>query len=270
MKQLSAAFLLSILPISFTPKAVRRRLSLMKCIHLIACLIFFCGFHQIRAAEAFSTSKGKVVVTPINHATMVVEWDGKTIYVDPVGQPDWYKRFPKPDVVLLTHVHGDHYREAVLKVVCRAASTQLVAPPALAGVLGGDLKSKTISLGNGASTDKLGFKLEAVASYNTTPPRKRFHPKGQGNGYVLNLGGKRIYISGDTEGTPEMLALKNIDVAFLCMNLPYTMDVTAAANAVKVFKPKVVYPYHSRGQDTAKFKILVGSAAEVRLRNWYK
>jgi L-ascorbate metabolism protein UlaG (beta-lactamase superfamily) len=116
----------------------------------------------------------------------------------------------------------------------------------------------------------VGFKLEAVASYNTTPPRKRFHPKGQGNGYVLNLGGKRIYVSGDTEGTPEMLALKNIDVAFLCMNLPYTMDVKAAAKAVKAFKPKVVYPYHSRGQDTATFKKLVGDAAEVRLRNWYK
>ncbi len=87
---------------------------------------------------------------------------------------------------------------------------------------------------------------------------------------MLNLGGKRIYISGDTEGTPEMLALKNIDIAFLCMNLPYTMDVTAAAKAVKVFKPKVVFPYHSRGQDTAKFKDLVGGVAEVRLLNWYK
>ena len=125
-------------------------------------------------------------------------------------------------------------------------------------------------MASGADTGKVGFKLEAVASYNTTPPRKRFHPKGQGNGYVLNLGGKRIYISGDTEGTPEMLALKGIDVAFLCMNLPYTMDVDAAAKAVKAFKPKVVYPYHSRGQDTSKFKALVGGAAEVRLVNWYK
>ena len=138
--------------------------------------MFLCGFHQIQAAEAFSTTKGKVVVTPINHATMVIEWNGKIIYVDPVGEPDWYKRFPKPDVVLLTHVHGDHYREAVLKIVCGAASTQLVAPPALKEILVGDLKSKTISLANGASTDKIGFMLEAVASYNTTPPRKRFHP----------------------------------------------------------------------------------------------
>jgi len=232
-------------------------------------VVILCAFHNIHAAEEFKTSKGKVVITPINHATMVVEWDGKIIYVDPVGQPDWYKNFSKPDVILLTHVHGDHYKEAVLKSVV-GPKTKIIAPPALVGVLSGALKSAAIAVASGTDTKKLGFKLEAVASYNTTPPRKRFHPKGQGNGYVLNLGGKRIYISGDTEGTPEMLALKDIDVAFLCMNLPYTMDVAAAAIAVKAFKPKVVYPYHSRGQDTAKFKALVGDGAEVRLRNWYK
>ena len=220
------------------------------------------------AAEKFKTDEGSAIITPINHATLVVEWDGKTIYVDPVGQPTWYKSFAKPDLVLLTHVHGDHYREAVLTAVV-GPKTRIVAPPALTDLLNANLKAKTIPLANSATTDKVGFKLEAVASYNTTPPRKRFHPKGQGNGYVLNLGGTRIYVSGDTEGTPEMRALKGIDVAFLCMNLPYTMDVAAAAEAVKAFKPKVVYPYHSRGQDTAKFKTLVGTTAEVRLRNWY-
>ena len=233
-------------------------------------LVAFLPFLKLSfAAEEFKTAKGKLIITPINHATLVIEWSGKTIYVDPVGMADWYKAFPKPDLVLLTHIHGDHYREAVLNVVV-GPKTQLVAPPALAGLLSAGLKAKAIAVANGDSTDKVGFKLEAVASYNTTPPRKRFHPKGQGNGYVLNLGGKRIYISGDTEETPEMLALKNIDVAFLCMNLPYTMDVKAAAKAVKAFKPKVVYPYHSRGQDTATFKKLVGNSAEVRLRNWYK
>lgn len=224
---------------------------------------------SLSAAEKFKTTKGDAVITPINHATLVVEWGGKTIYVDPVGQPEWYQAFPKPDLVLVTHIHGDHFREAVLKAVA-GSKTQIVVPPALGPVLSDGLKTKALSLANGAATDKVGFKLEAVASYNTTPPRKRFHPKGQGNGYVLNLGGTRIYVSGDTEGTPEMRALKGIDVAFLCMNLPYTMDVAAAAEAVKAFKPKVVYPYHSRGQDTAKFKTLVGETAEVRLRNWYK
>jgi len=241
----------------------------MNTLRLFVLLAILISGQPALAAEEFKTAKGKLIITPINHATLVIEWGGKTIYVDPVGQVAWYKAFPKPDLVLLTHIHGDHYREAILQTVV-GPKTQLVAPPALASVFGKELKAKTIAVANGGSTDKVGFKLEAVASYNTTPPRKRFHPKGQGNGYVLNLGGKRVYLSGDTEGTPEMSALKNIDVAFLCMNLPYTMDVAAAAKAVKGFRPKVVYPYHSRGQDTAKFKALVGDAAEVRLRNWYK
>jgi L-ascorbate metabolism protein UlaG (beta-lactamase superfamily) len=241
----------------------------MNPLRLIILLAFLLSDGLALAAEEFKTAKGKLIITPINHATLVIEWNGKTIYVDPVGQAAWYKAFPKPDLVLLTHIHGDHYRAAILQAVV-GPKTQLVASPTLASVLEKELKAKTITVANGASTDKVGFKLEAVASYNTTPPRKRFHPKGQGNGYVLNLGGKRIYLSGDTEGTPEMLALKDIDVAFLCMNLPYTMDVAAAAKAVRAFKPKVVYPYHSRGQDTVKFKALVGDAAEVRLRDWYK
>ena len=241
----------------------------MNPLRLIILLAFLLSGGLALAAEEFKTAKGKLIITPINHATLVIEWNGKTIYVDPVGQAAWYKAFPKPDLVLLTHIHGDHYRAAILQAVV-GPKTQLVASPTLASVLEKELKAKTITVANGASTDKVGFKLEAVASYNTTPPRKRFHPKGQGNGYVLNLGGKRLYLSGDTEGTPEMLALKDIDVAFLCMNLPYTMDVAAAAKAVRAFKPKVVYPYHSRGQDTVKFKALVGDAAEVRLRDWYK
>ena len=248
---------------------LRNVISDMNPLQLIILFTLLLSARPAIAAEEFTTTKGKLIITPINHATLVIEWGGKTIYVDPVGQAAWYKTFPKPDLVLLTHIHGDHYRAAILDTVV-GPKTQLVAPPALAGVLENELKAKTLTVANGTSTDKVGFKLEAVASYNTTPPRKRFHPKGQGNGYVLNLGGKRIYVSGDTEGTPEMRALKNIDVAFLCMNLPYTMDVAAAAKAVQAFKPKVVYPYHSRGQDTAKFKALVGDAAEVRLRNWYK
>ncbi len=105
--------------------------------------------------------------------------------------------------------------------------------------------------------------------YNLTEDRLKFHSKGRGNGYVLTLGGKRIYISGDTEDVPEMRALKDIDVAFVCMNLPYTMSPEQAASAVKEFKPKAVYPYHYRGSDVQKFKELVGPASEVRIREWY-
>jgi len=157
----------------------------------------------------------------------------------------------------------------VLKAVA-GPKTKLITPPQLLKALPANLQKQATGLASGKHTEAIGLKVSAVAGYNLTPARKKYHPKGQGNGYVLTIGGKRIYLSGDTEGTPEMLALKDIDVAFLCMNLPYTMDVVAAAKAVRGFKPKVVYPYHSRGQDTATFKKLVGNTVEVRLRNWYK
>ena len=121
---------------------------------------------------------------------------------------------------------------------------------------------------NGKSVEKAGIKVEAVQMYNLTPTRLRFHNKGRGNGYVMAFGGKRAYVSGDTEDIPEMRALKKIDVAFVCMNLPFTMTPEQAADAVQEFKPKTVYPYHYRGSDTAKFKKLVGDASEVSLRDW--
>ena len=121
---------------------------------------------------------------------------------------------------------------------------------------------------NGKSVEKAGIKVEAVPMYNLTPTRLRFHNKGRGNGYVMAFGGKRVYVSGDTEDIPEMRALKKIGVAFVCMNLPYTMTPEQAADAVREFKPKTVYPYHYRGSDTAKFKKLVGDASEVSLRDW--
>ena len=117
-----------------------------------------------------------------------------------------------------------------------------------------------------------GVKIEAIAAYNLAAERQRYHPKGRGNGYVLTLGDKRVYVSGDTEDVPEMRALKDIDVAFLCMNLPFTMTVEQAAGAVRAFRPKVVYPYHCRGSDLEKFRQLVGTepGVEVRLRDWYR
>jgi len=132
-----------------------------------------------------------------------------------------------------------------------------------------DLKSQATSIGNGESGTLRDIPIEAVPAYNTTADRLQFHPKGVGNGYILTFGDKRIYIAGDTEDTPEMRALNDIEVAFLPMNLPYTMTVEQAADAVKAFKPRVVYPYHSRGSDIEAFSALVGDAAEVRLRNWY-
>ena len=124
-------------------------------------------------------------------------------------------------------------------------------------------------LANGEKTEAAGIAIEAVPAYNTTPGKEKFHPKGRDNGYVLTMGGKRVYVAGDTEDTPEMRALKGIDVAFLPMNLPYTMSVEKAAEAIRAFKPKVVYPYHFRSRDGTKadleeLKRLVGEEAESR------
>src|SRR6185436_1926633 len=150
--------------------------------------------------------------------------------------------------------------------------TKIVVPKAVADQLPAELKSKAIVIANGEKKEVQGVAIEAVPMYNLTEDRLKFHTKGRGNGYVVTVGGKRVYISGDTEDIPEMRALKNIDVAFICMNLPYTMTEEQAASAVREFKPKIVYPYHYRGSDAGKFEKLVGSDSgiEVRLRDWYK
>jgi L-ascorbate metabolism protein UlaG (beta-lactamase superfamily) len=230
-----------------------------------------------RAAESAGsvdevpTAGGDLRIHPINHATLALQWKGKTIYVDPVGGAGAFRGLPAPDLILLTDVHFDHLNKETLTAVVRP-TTQLVAPPAVVEQLPAELRARAIVLSNGQSRVVADLKLEAVAAYNLTPDRMKFHAQGRGNGYVLALGGKRVYLSGDTEDTPEMRALKDIDVAFLCMNLPYTMDVEQAARAVRAFKPKIVYPYHYRGADLEKFKRLVGDAdgVEVRLRDWYK
>jgi L-ascorbate metabolism protein UlaG (beta-lactamase superfamily) len=145
----------------------------------------------------------------------------------------------------------------------------LTAPKIVVDGLPEPMKAKAKPIGNGETSEVAGLPLAAVAAYNTTPDRLKFHPKGVGNGYVLTIGDKRIYMAGDTEDIPEMRALTGIDVAFLPMNLPYTMTEEQAADAVRAFKPKVVYPYHYKGSDPKKFATLVGDASEVRLVDWY-
>jgi L-ascorbate metabolism protein UlaG (beta-lactamase superfamily) len=198
-------------------------------------------------------------------------WNGKTIYVDPVGGAKRFAGLPGPDLILITDIHGDHHDNGTLEAMATDKAA-LVAPAAVAEKLPEKLRRQTTVLANGQTKTVAGVSIEALPMYNLTADRLKFHTKGRGNGYVVTLGGRRVYISGDTEDIPEMRALKNIDVAFVCMNLPYTMTVEQAAGAVRAFKPKVVYPYHYRGSDTEKFKQLVGndSGVEVRLRDWYK
>jgi L-ascorbate metabolism protein UlaG (beta-lactamase superfamily) len=251
-----------------------RRLGLR--LALAGLLALLAGAGAVRAADALTgdripTLQGDLVLHPINHATLALQWNGLTLCVDPVGGAGRFADLPRPDLILLTDVHGDHLDAATLKALV-GEKTRLVAPPAAAGQLPAEWRSRITELANGQTNTVLGVAIEAIPAYNLSADRQKFHARGRGNGYVLTLGGKRVYLSGDTEDIPEMRALKAIDVAFVCMNLPYTMTVEQAAGAVRAFKPKVVYPYHYRGSDLEAFKRLVSEdpGIEVRLRDWYQ
>lgn len=248
-----------------------------KTILALPLLALFLGVGAVstRAADKLTgdvipATGGDVIIHPINHATFAMAWGDKVIYTDPVGGANGFDGLPRPDLILLTHAHGDHFSVETLQAVA-SNKTVLVAPPSVAAQLPETLRAQTVVMTNGETKTVAGISIEAMAAYNTTPAHAQFHPKGVGNGYVVTLGDRRIYVSGDTEDIPEMRALKNIDVAFICINQPYTMTEEQAASAVLAFKPKIVYPYHSRGSDMEKFKNLVGadSGVEVRLLNWY-
>ena len=224
--------------------------------------------------DTLPTARGDLVVVPIDHASLAIRWDGKTIFVDPVGGAALYQGLPAPDLILVTHTHGDHLNAPTIRAVAKAG-TVLVVPQAVSTAIagaGGDGNAEQRILANGEKATVGDIEVEAVPMYNLTSDRLGYHAKGVGNGYVIDLGGTRAYFSGDTEDIPEMRALPNISLAFLCMNLPFTMTPEQAASAVLEFKPRVVYPYHYRGQDPQKFKTLVEAGAEeiqVRIRNWY-
>ncbi len=224
-------------------------------------------------ADVFETASGTITVHPVAHASFVMETPAGTIYADPVGEASAYADFPAPDLILVTHEHGDHYNAETLAALM-GEGTVLVVNPAVHAMLSDDMKARATSIGNGESTEALGVTIDAIPAYNITEGRLDFHPEGRDNGYVLTVDGFRVYISGDTEDTAEMRALENIDLAFLCMNLPFTMTAEAAASAVAEFQPKAVYPYHYRGrdngtQDPAEFAAMVGDAAEVKMGDWY-
>ena len=227
---------------------------------------------QLPAPEQYKVKGGTLSIQPVMHATMVMSYHKKTIYVDPTGGAEAFKGMANPDIIIITDIHGDHMDAKTLQAINTQKATFIV-PKAVADKLPADLKKQNlIVLNNGESRKVGGINIEAMPMYNLPEAADAFHTKGRGNGYVLTIGGKRVYISGDTEDIPEMRALKNIDIAFVCMNLPYTMDVNQAAPGVVAFKPKVVYPYHYRGQDVNIFKKLVNEAdkdIEVKLVNWY-
>jgi L-ascorbate metabolism protein UlaG (beta-lactamase superfamily) len=242
---------------------------------VVACLsLVVVGRAGTDSDTTIATENGPLVIHPVEHATFVMQWNGKTIAVDPIGGAASFASFGKPDVILITHIHGDHLSVDTVNAVAQP-STLIVAPASVAQEFPSTDRDRITVVANGESVTWGDSVIEAVPMYNLTPERQNFHPKGRGNGYVVTLGNTRVYIAGDTEDIPEMRSLENIDVAFVCMNLPYTMDVDAAADAVREFKPKVVIPYHYRGQggmsDLDAFRSLVSNDPniEVRLLDWY-
>ncbi|MGC9954734.1 MAG: MBL fold metallo-hydrolase [Rhizomicrobium sp.] len=231
--------------------------------------------------DAVATAKGALEIHAIHHASLMLTWNGRRVLVDPAPIDEakganpaaGYAALPKPDAIVVTHIHFDHFNVPIIEAVA-GANTVIVAPQNVYDALPADLKAKTKVMKNGDKDVVDAIPVEAVPAYNTTPDRTKFHPKGVGNGYILTLGGKRIYIAGDTEKTPELAHLAAIDVAFVPMNLPYTQTVDAAARWVKDFKPGIVYPYHFRNgdgtmSDLAAFRTQVGTTSDVRLLHWY-
>ena len=231
----------------------------------------FAAAAQETTQNRFDTDGGQMVVHPVSHASFVIEAPDLVIYVDPVGEAAAYSQLPAPDLILLTHEHGDHFSTETLSAVAGDVA-QLITNPAVHGMLPEDLRSRATALANGESAEVAGIAIEAIPAYNTTQDRLEFHPQGRDNGYLLGIDGRRVYIAGDTEDIPEMRALENIDVAFLPMNLPYTMDINQAAEAVQAFQPRYVYPYHYGDSDLQEFASLVeasGAPTVVILGNWY-
>lgn len=219
----------------------------------------------------------EVTVYPIFHGSVVLTEGDRTVFVDPYNGAERYTKFGAPDLLMITHTHGDHMDMQTLEELDLSKAT-LVAPQAVADALA-DLKFAEVKvLKNDESGEAHGMRVEAVPAYNLPSAPKMFHPKGDFNGYVLNIGAERYYFSGDTQDVPEIRALKGIDYAFVCMNQPYTMTVEAAADMVSEMLPEVVYPYHYRNQDKTfsdldQFELLVKESApavEVRKLDWYE
>lgn len=225
--------------------------------------------------DHLATDSGDAILHPViqSHACVLVTWNGKVICSDPsdpTASSPLFAGLPKADVIVVTHVHSDHYRNTTLAFMLDTDGV-IFAPLAVYNLMTTALKAKTTILANGQSGSAHGIGVQAVGMYNTS---NNNHPMGAGNGYVITFGAKRIYFSGDTEDIPEMRALTNIDVAFVCMSLPSNMTVDQAASAVREFKPKIVIPYHYQQAttfDRARFKTLVGTdlGIEVRLRRFY-
>lgn len=222
--------------------------------------------------DTIETSSGPLTIQPVDHASLVLGHGSEVIYVDPVGGAKRYEGLARPTAILITHEHGDHFDLATLEGLVGPRAVPMIVSRGVMEKLTGSLKANSTALGYGETGSIKGLPVRAVEAYNTSADRLKYHPPGLGNGYVVTFAETQVYIAGDTEPNPGMLALKGIDVAFLPMNLPYTMVGAQAAEAVKVFRPRIVYPFHyTKGPEPEDFAARMKgvSGVEVRLRNWY-
>lgn len=214
--------------------------------------------------DKIKTAEGDIEITFLGHATLMMSFNGKIIQIDPVSEYADYSKLPKADLILVTHEHFDHFDPKAINAV-KTDKTALVITQAIAKQVKNGIVMK-----NGDKKTVQGIQVEAVPAYNLVhmrSPGVPYHPKGVGNGYIITLDKKRIYIAGDTENIPEMKNLKNIDIAFLPMNLPYTMTPEMVADGAKSFHPKILYPYHFGETNVQKLvELLKGENIEVRIR----
>lgn len=227
--------------------------------------------------DTYDTNAGPLAILPIHHATFVMEWNGQTLYCDPVGGPERFKSLPPPTLVILTHHHGDHFDPATLDAIL-AEDTTIIAPRIVYDQMPADFQSRTRLMRNGDTLSVNGITITAVPMYNTTPERQKFHEKGVGNGYLFDFAGTVVYLASDTEPTPEMAELGPIDIAFFPMNLPYTMTPDQVAECIAITAPRYVYPFHYRFpyDQPAREPVEVdaelpeGSKVQIVARDWYK
>jgi L-ascorbate metabolism protein UlaG (beta-lactamase superfamily) len=238
------------------------RLLLLSALFLICCAVTVSAQKDFEI-DTISTSGGDLKITFIGHGTLMFTYGGKVIHVDPWSKLADYSKLPEADLVLITHEHQDHLDADALKKISTKQTQVLLNNESSKKVKDG------AAMANGDVKEAVGVKIEAVPAYNLVHKRdtgQPFHPKGMGNGYIITFGDKRVYVAGDTENTPEMKALKGIDIAFLPMNLPFTMTPEMVADAAKGFKPKILYPYHTGDTDLSKLTALMKDTPEIEVR----
>ena len=245
-----------------------KKILLILFILTISISVIYSG-EPVLESDTYKTDKGDLKITFVGHASLILEFDGMVIHVDPFSRVWNYEKLEKADMIFITHHHGDHLDPELIKKLRKPGAPVILPELCSKGI------TKCMIMGNGDSKRVKDIDINAVPAYNLVHKRdngKQYHKKGEGNGYILNLGGTKVYIAGDTENIPEMKEFKDIDIAFLPMNLPYTMTEEMVADAAKTFRPDVLYPYHCRGSDHGKLINLLENEKDIKvlIRDFYK